>query len=660
MGFSTIGMLVGTGRDGRAGNAFSKRLREYRDWREELASTIGEYQAWVERQGLGHSDDDLRVYELIDALKADKLMVALVAEVSRGKTELINSIFFADYKQRLLPSDAGRTTMCPTELLYDAADPPCVKLLPIATRKSSLTIAEYKRMPEQWQVLPLDLASPKAMAEALQQVIKTETVSVREAEELGLYNSHVPNATPPSDGLVQIPVWRHVIINFPHPLLKQGLVLLDTPGLNSLGTEPELTVSMLPSAHAVLFVLAADTGVTKSDLAVWTNYVCMARRAPGEGQLVVLNKVDALWDELRAPEAIAASLERQIEETAWTLGVSRRLIFPVSAQKGLLGKIKADPSLVERSGLAALEDKLSRDVIAAKQTLIRDKITCGIGAVIDNTRAMIEVRLAATTTQLVELRGLNGKSHEAIHQMIQGMREQKQAYDQTLQSFQATRRVLSEQTKVLLDYLSIESFDALMARTRDAMKESWTTHGMQSGMKTLFDGATETMEKAHQQAQQIVAQVQAAYADLHAEHGLARVAPAHFSLAIYRARLQRLRDEAEAFRKSPLTFMTEQHFLIKKFFITLGSRARLIYAECNSAARDWGKAIVSPILTQVREHKILMDTRLENLKRVHQNLDNLGGRIAELEATKRNLETQLRVIDNMLRKIGQSPASLHS
>ncbi|MCK7583393.1 MAG: dynamin family protein [Chromatiales bacterium] len=73
--------------------------------------------------------------------------------------------------------------------------------------------------------------------------------------------------------MVEISRWRHAVINFPHPLLKQGLVILDTPGLNAIGTEPELTLSLVPSAHAVLFVLAADTGVTKSDLEVWRHII---------------------------------------------------------------------------------------------------------------------------------------------------------------------------------------------------------------------------------------------------------------------------------------------------------------------------------------------------------------------------------------------------
>src|ERR1051325_2631556 len=152
MAFSMIGAQPIPNRVTAAITAFGKRLSDYKTWRDELAETISEYQAWIETQGLGQGEDDLRVYELIDALKSDKLTVALVAEFSRGKTEIINAIFFADFKQRLLPSDAGRTTMCPTEILYDEKQPPCVRLLPIDTRKSPLTIAELKREASQWTV----------------------------------------------------------------------------------------------------------------------------------------------------------------------------------------------------------------------------------------------------------------------------------------------------------------------------------------------------------------------------------------------------------------------------------------------------------------------------------------------------------------------------
>ena len=636
-------------------NEFSRRLGDYKRWRDELIEIINEYQTWVESHGLASGEEDLQLYELIDALRSDKLTIALVAEFSRGKTELINAIFFADHRQRLLPSEAGRTTMCPTELRYDESEPPCLKLLPIETRKTAATISEYRRTPAAWTVMPLDIDSPKKIAETFQQIVKTKPVTVDQAEELGLYHpdaehiSHLLN----NDGTVEIPVWRHAVINYPHPLLKRGLVVLDTPGLNALGTEPELTLSMLPGAQAVLFVLAADTGVTKTDLEVWRNHVCPARGSRAEGRLVALNKIDTLWDELSNDTAITAAIARQTQETARVLGIGKNQVIAVSAQKGLLGKIKSDYALIERSGLPVLETKLSGDIIPARQELLRERVIHDIGSMVETTSAMIEARLNAVAEQIEELQALGGENRDAIQDLVTRLRDEKQAYDQTLVSFQNMRAVLSDQVKILLDYLSVEAFDGLAEKTRQGMAESWTTPGLREGMKALFDGALDAMEKANKQTQQIRALVQAVYNKFHSEHGLAKIKPVNFSLLPYRSQLQKLYEEAERFRNSPMMIITEQHFVVQKFFVTLVGQARELFGECNNAARAWSKAIMAPILSQVREHKILMDQRLENLKRVHENFDNLSGRIAELESNHQNLENQQLVIRNMLRKINQ-------
>jgi predicted GTPase len=91
-----------------------------------VVSALKNYQAWVAGAGLTDAATEQRIARTLARLEDDKLSVAFVAEFSRGKSELINAIF-AEYGQRILPSAAGRTTMCPTELLWDAAcavDPP--------------------------------------------------------------------------------------------------------------------------------------------------------------------------------------------------------------------------------------------------------------------------------------------------------------------------------------------------------------------------------------------------------------------------------------------------------------------------------------------------------------------------------------------------------
>ena len=277
------------------------RFEAYSDWRRRLSSGISSVHEWLAEQDLADPQIDLKVQHLLERLHQDKLVVAFVAEFSRGKSELINAIFFADFGQRLLPSSAGRTTMCPTELLYEASRAPAIRLLPIETRLKDATVAEFKNYADEWVTIPLDLSNADRMSEALSRVSQVKRVPVALARKYGLYEDEdfLSALEAEGEGAVDIPCWRHAVINFPHPLLQQGLVILDTPGLNAIGTEPELTLNLLPNAHAVLFILAADAGVTKTDLDVWNRHLAGEDAATRAGRIVILNKIDGLWDELK-------------------------------------------------------------------------------------------------------------------------------------------------------------------------------------------------------------------------------------------------------------------------------------------------------------------------------------------------------------------------
>src|SRR5574343_1535433 len=305
------------------------QLAAYTGWRERLSALVGEFQTWLERSELSDAQIDLRLNHLLERLRDDHLNVAFVAEFSRRKSELINAIFFADYGNRMLPSSAGRTTMCPTELMFDPAKPPCIELLPIQTRASNAGIAEYKRYPDEWERAPLDVASPEAMQRALHRVSQTLRMSPEEAARLGFASDDDTPLMTGEDGLLEIPRWRHAVINFPHPLLKQGLVILDTPGLNAIGAEPELTLSLLPIAHATLFILGADTGVTQSDLNIWREHLD-SNLGSKRGRLVVLNKIDGQWDELKTLGEIEREIEHQVKQCADILSLPQGQIFPVS------------------------------------------------------------------------------------------------------------------------------------------------------------------------------------------------------------------------------------------------------------------------------------------------------------------------------------------
>ena len=635
-------------------SSLGTQLDDYNLWREGLLNAVTEYQDFVDREGQSKGIGDLPIYDLIETLRTDKLTVAIVGEFSRGKTELINSIFFADHRERLLPTDAGRTTMCPTEIRYDENVEPSLMLLPIETRESSTTIGEYKRTPTQWTRIRLDLMDPAGLQENFREIVKSKMVTVQEAQALDLYDpldeTQTLNAR---SGMVEIPVWRHAIINYPHPLLKKGLVILDTPGLNSLGAEPELTLSMLPQAHAVIFVLSADIGVSKSDLEVWNHYVRPATDGSDGRRLVVLNKIDTLWDELRGEAAVAASISRQAQETAMALEIPKTNVFPVSALKGLIGKIREDKDLIQKSGLMNLEITFSKEVIPYKQSLIHDKLVHQLGDMVENTDNLITDKLSWVTSQYNELQGLRGQTVESIQKIMKEVEKEQYLYERRIEDFNLAKAKVAEQMQILATHLSLRAFDRLIKQTRKDMHDSWNTVGLKVGMKTFFDGAVETMQKVHDQALVVKNTLEEIYGQFQVEYGLSKIKSGKFSTQPYLNELSRLYNDAEAFRNSARLVMTEQHFVIKRFFITMVAHARNMFSRCNDDVRAWNKAVMAPIAVQIHDHKISIDRRLENLKRSAQQKGSLEGRIKELEMVKKDLERQKGTTEYIRAKINQ-------
>jgi len=640
-----------------ANQRFDRQMQAYGQWKSALLAGIERYQHWLDSNKMGEAEDELRIYEVLEALRADRLTIAFVAEFARGKTELINAIFFSEYDRRLLPSEAGRTTMCPTELFWDSSsDKAYVRLLPIETRLSDTSIAEYKLEPVNWTHIELDLSSPDNMAEAFQEIVKVKQVPLEEARKLGLYSDadahmHMKNGKMPDK--IDIPMWRHALISFPHPLLKQGLVILDTPGLNALGSEPELTLNMLPNAQAVVFVLAADTGVTKSDLEMWQHNVKPLRSGHKKGLFVVLNKVDTLWDELKTAAHIEKTVIDQCQRAAQTLGIEAEQIYPASAQKGLLAKIRHDKELLARSNILALENILAGEVLPYKQSLVREHILSSIGSMVKESHDILATRLASARKQLEELKGLSGKNNEVIELLMKKTRDEQVAYYKNVESFQGNKRIIQEQAKKLSDTINLASLDQLVSDTRKSMSDSWTTHGLKAGMKTFFDGISSRLSDVSEFADQLNRLVITIYRTFHQEHGIAEIKPALYSLTKYKQEFQQLYQEAEAFRTSPVTTMTEQHYVIKKFFISMVSHARNIFFKAQRDAESWSKAVMSPLVKQIKEHKETMEQRLENLRKISESRDTLQSRIDELEKSSASLMKQYAEVRSILSIINQ-------
>jgi hypothetical protein len=611
-------------------------FQQYGAWRDSVAAALGNYQAWVLAAELLDAATEQRIERALARLADDKLSIAFVAEFSRGKSELINAIFFADYGQRLLPSAAGRTTMCPTELLYDPALPPCIRLLPIETRERKLSTSDFRDDADAWTVLPLDLAAPERMQESFRQVSMTRLAPLDEAQRYGLYDPEDPELadTPVDHGMVEISQWRHAIINFPHPLLKQGLVILDTPGLNAIGTEPELTLNLIPNAHAVLFVLAAETGVTRSDIEVWRTHI-----GAGPGRIVVLNKIDAMWDELKSEAENEAAIARQQHGAAQLLGIDAGQVYPVSAQKALVGKINGDMALLEKSRLGALEAALYHELIPARQDIIRRQLADDMAALAAAQQAVLSARLRDLVEQLQELKSLRGKNQSVIAHMMRRVGMEKKEFDASLFKLQGTRAVFATLSANVYSTLGMDVLQHETEAVRQAMEASRFATGMRQPVRAFFDVVRANLEQSNAKVGEIGAMMETMYRKFSAEHGLTLTLPMALSLQRYRAEIDAI--EAVYLKQfgTATLLITSRGTLLERFFDSIASRVRRTWRAANADVEAWLKVIMAPLEAQIRQHKDQLKHRQASIQRIHDATDSLEQKIAAFEASQGDLET---------------------
>ena len=627
----------------------SQQFVAYSEWRSHLSNGLSAYRKWLSENELSDAQTDLRMGQLLEKLHEDRLHVAFVAEFSRGKSELINAIFFADYGSRMLPSTAGRTTMCPTELMYDSAKPPSIELLPIQTRETNASISEYKHLPKQWATVPLNVESAESMQEALRSVSEIDRVTPEVAEKYGFFAGDKESSVVRvgEDGMVEIPRWRHAIINFPHPLLKQGLVILDTPGLNAIGTEPELTLSLLPNAHAVLFVLAADTGVTQSDLAVWNEHIGTPGRRK-RGRLVVLNKIDSMWDELKLEDEVNAEITKQTTSCAWTLELPSSQVFPISAQKGLVAKITNDAALLKRSRLPELELALSQELIPAKQEIVHGNTDSEFSDINMRMRGLLESRLAGLREQLGELNELRGKNKGVVEYMIGKVRVEKEEFEVGLQRYYAVRSVFSQLSNELFALLGLDSLKMLTDSTRETMRKAKFSTKISEAMKNMFVLTRTNLIKSDDQITEIINMMTSVYKKFSVEHGLKLSTPTTFSMTRYLKDLDRLEYWCDTHLNTMLQLLLQgQGKVTQKFFDEVAHQVRRSFERANRDSESWLKSVMSPMDTQVREHQAQLKRRLESIKRIHEATDTLEDRIGELGHAESDLLSQIVSLETL-------------
>ncbi len=307
--------------------------RDYREKRDELLSVIEEL---LSIEAIPHSLSE----ELKEKLLGNRFNLVVVGQFKRGKTTFINSLLGIP----LLPTGVVPLT-------------------------SIVTLLEY---------------GDKTEVKVFYNDGRIEEVPV---EQLPDYVTEKGNPRNVKDV-------AEVVIKYPSEYLKDGVRLIDTPGVGSVYRHnTDVTYEYLPRSDATIFLISVDQPLSESELAFLKDIKSYSNRI-----FFLQNKSDYL-----TPEELKESLEFVKDVLSKEAGYRDVDIYPVSAKLSLTGKQSKDKELLDRSGMPEFEDRLHRFLIEEKGLVLLQSVKGSILRAITEAILMLELEISSLQMPVKEL-----------------------------------------------------------------------------------------------------------------------------------------------------------------------------------------------------------------------------------------------------------------
>jgi GTP-binding protein EngB required for normal cell division len=370
-------------------------------------------------------------------LEESLLQVAILGQFKRGKSTFINALLGAS----LLPSAVVPTTAIPTFIAWGP--------------KSHLRITYQDSQP------------PEDVHPADSDAIRRE-----------LYQWVTEDGNPLNRRRV-----HRVDLFFPADVLRDGIVLIDTPGIGStLRHNTDAALEVLPECDAALFVVSADPPVTEAEI----SYLRAVR--PHVTQLYfVLNKIDYLNS---AEQQQAIGFLRKAFRDA--LGSAKEPeIFPLSARGALQDAAEARPIAPDASGLFRIEREILHPLSSSKRNALRDSASVKVRMLLEQGLADLSLKIRALELPLDDLEHRARALSEALRE---SERERLVAHD-TLEGDK--RRAIAElerQAEALRQEAGC-TFDSLVQRNIEANHGIVRREEIQHSLDTAIPGFFEARLK---------------------------------------------------------------------------------------------------------------------------------------------------------------------
>ncbi|NOY86000.1 MAG: Dynamin family protein [Deltaproteobacteria bacterium] len=276
-------------------------------------------------------------------LESDHFNMAVLGQFKRGKSTLLNALL----GEAILPSSVVPLTAIPTFIRW-------------GSELRARILFEDEQPPKEY--------------------------SAADADDLGQFlKRFVTEEANPENRL-------HVLqaeVYHSSPILKKGLVLIDTPGIGStFQHNTETTLNFLPQCDAALFLISADPPITEVEISFLKEV-----RTKIDRLFFIFNKIDYLT----GPDCETALgfFRKVLKEQA---GISESSpIYPVSALRALNARISRDQEVLRECGFEDVQADLIDFLINEKTQVLRRALARKAGDVV--TELLMRLHLEARSLQ---------------------------------------------------------------------------------------------------------------------------------------------------------------------------------------------------------------------------------------------------------------------
>ena len=390
----------------------------------------------------------------------------------------------------------------------------------------------------------------------------------------------------------------------------------------------------MPSAHATVFILGADTGVTKSDLAIWRDHL----GAHTPTRFVVLNKIDALEDPLATLEQVEAQITQQQRETARTLGIPIQRVFPLSARQALAARVGGDAMGLNESRLPLLEAALGAQLLPQRRQVLEQVVQEAAQRIEGYVNRHIGDARRQLAEQTLELRGLRGKNSSKVRLMLKRVEAETAEFEQCTTLLQAMRSVHARMLKDMLVDLSSDRLRDEVAEMQASMGSAFLNLGARRAFVALCERLRALLVQGQQRNNEIREMLSASFARLNAEFGFSLAIGKPLEFDRFANELQLIESNYVQYLGLTLALRLAQPKFMEQFRRMLVSKLRVVFENASSELELWNKAVSAQVDAQLRERRKGFKRRSETLEKVQTAAGELETRINEIESQDQRLQ----------------------